>query len=204
MLAHLLTCFLFKADILIDQDGHARLVDFGLLTVSDTTTSSSPELPGTLRWISPERLDPDRFGLEDGRATKESDCYAFGMVIFEVLAGTGWLPSSYDRVVISIMAMIEQRPERPQGAEAVWFTDDLWGILEQCWSPEPKGRPTAETILEHLERGSTSWQPLPPTTDGDFQTDSDDDSQTDSDDDFGADSDNDSMQTVVMIPSDRQ
>ena len=38
---------------------------------------------GTLCWMSPELLDPSRFG-SDGRPTPESDCYALGMVIYEV------------------------------------------------------------------------------------------------------------------------
>lgn len=39
---------------------------------------------GTSRWMSPELLDPERFGASDDRPTKESDCYALGMVIYEV------------------------------------------------------------------------------------------------------------------------
>ena len=42
---------------------------------------------GTYRWMSPELLDPELFGipeLEGDRPTKQSDCYAFGMVIYEV------------------------------------------------------------------------------------------------------------------------
>ena len=38
---------------------------------------------GTLYWMSPELLDPLRFG-SDGRPTCESDCYALGMVVYEV------------------------------------------------------------------------------------------------------------------------
>ena len=38
---------------------------------------------GTFRWTSPELLDPPRFA-SDGRPTRESDCYALGMVIYEV------------------------------------------------------------------------------------------------------------------------
>ena len=114
--------------------------------------------------MSPERLDPGRFGFGDGRATKESDCYAFGMVILEVLTGQPPFPHYLEG--IAIMKVIRGgRPGRPQGAEAVWFTDDLWGMLEQCWSPEPKLRPTVEAILEYLERGSMAWQPLPPAAD---------------------------------------
>jgi serine/threonine protein kinase len=39
---------------------------------------------GTEQWMSPELLHPERFGFTDTRPTKESDCYAFGMVIYEV------------------------------------------------------------------------------------------------------------------------
>ena len=39
---------------------------------------------GTVRWMSPELLDPDRFGIADDRPTKASDCYALGMVVYEV------------------------------------------------------------------------------------------------------------------------
>ena len=39
---------------------------------------------GTTRWMSPELLDPDRYGLPDSRPTKQSDCYALGMVVYEV------------------------------------------------------------------------------------------------------------------------
>ena len=39
---------------------------------------------GTPRWMSPELLDPERFGASDDRPTKKSDCYALGMVVYEV------------------------------------------------------------------------------------------------------------------------
>ena len=42
---------------------------------------------GTRRWMSPELLDPERFGVpesEGDRPTRQSDCYALGMVIYEV------------------------------------------------------------------------------------------------------------------------
>jgi len=75
----------------IDQSGHARLPDFGFLTIvsdfTNPTTSSSSVKGGTTRWMSLELLDPDQFGFKDSRSTKESDCYALGMVILEVLNG---------------------------------------------------------------------------------------------------------------------
>ena len=166
-----------KANILIDRDGHARLADFGLLTIlldsTNSTTSSSSEIAGTKKWMSPELLDPGRFDFENSRPTKESDCYAFGMVILEVLTGQAPFPRCTG-IVVARKVVDGERPERPQGPEAVWFTDDLWETLGKCWSPKPKVRPSVEVVLELLERDSMAWQPLPPVAVDDFQSDSDD------------------------------
>ena len=168
-----------EANILIDEDGNARLADFGLLTiVSNSThaaTTTLPESSGTLRWMSPELLDPVRFGAKNGRPTKESDCYALGMVVLEVLTGK---PPFRGCSNLAVMRMIVEgeHPSRPKGPEAVWFTDDLWGTLEQCWLYKAKLRPTVEGVLECLEQGLATWEPLSINTDSDSQVDSDDDS----------------------------
>ena len=107
--------------------------------------------------MSPERLDPNRFGFKNSRPTKKSDCYALGMVMFEVLSGKVPFQGCTEFVVIQ-RVLEGGRPERPQGSR---FTDDLWGMLERCWSPKPNDRPTVEDILENLERILTVWQ-LPP------------------------------------------
>ena len=121
--------------------------------------------------MSPERLNPDQFGFENSRPTKESDCYALGMVIFEVLSGQ--IPFKRDGHELAVMREIleGEHPERPQGAEGARFTDDLWGMLKWCWSHQPKARPTVEAVLRHLEQISTTWQPLPPGADGNVETD---------------------------------
>jgi len=159
---------------LIDKNGNALLADFGLLTiVSDSTypsTSGSSINAGTIRWMSPELLDPGQFGSEDGQPTKESDCYALGMTILEVLSGRP--PFHYYRYLTVMQKAIEgERPRRLEGPEGGWFTDDLWGMLELCWSHQSENRPTIEAVLECLEQGLTTWQPLPPSLDNAIQTD---------------------------------
>ena len=68
---------LWKANILVDQDGMPLLTDFGLswiyedATIWETTRNSGP---GTMRYMSPELLKGDiKFGSE------ESDIYAYAM-----------------------------------------------------------------------------------------------------------------------------
>ena len=100
--------------------------------------------------MSPELLHPQLFGCKDSRPTKESDCYALGMVILEVLSGQ--TPFPHDNGVAVMRKVLDgERPERP---EEVWFTDDLWGALKQCWSPHPETRPMVQVILECLDRVS--------------------------------------------------
>jgi hypothetical protein len=111
--------------------------------------------------MSPELLYPQRFGLKDSRPTKESDCYALGMVVYEVLSGHVPFAKYQDLVVLG--KVIEgERPIRPSGVEGASFTDDLWGILGLCWSALPKDRLAVKVVLEYLEDTIRAQQPPAP------------------------------------------
>ena len=142
-----------QANILVDQTRHARLADFGLTTIlSDSTTSNFHARGGSLRWMSPELFDPEI----ENRQTKHSDCYAFGMVIYEVLSGH--VPFyEYPDLVVYALVFRGNRPEKLRGIEGIWFTDDVWKLLERCWLPEPQNRPRMEDVLQLLEGTSKSW-----------------------------------------------
>ena len=92
-----------KANILINKDRRACIADFSLTTVTGVGTHTFPgsspvstfsedtlmsfTCGGTRRWMSPELLAPEQFGipqLEGDRPTRQSDCYALGMAIYEV------------------------------------------------------------------------------------------------------------------------
>ena len=65
------------------------IADFGLMSIMkdpDTVldTHSSAGGIGTPRWSAPELLGPPMFGFESCRPSKESDCYSFGMSVYEV------------------------------------------------------------------------------------------------------------------------
>jgi len=162
-----------KANVLIDETRRARLADFGLLTlVSDTSnliSSTSFIQGGSYRWMSPELFDPENFGLKDSRPTKRSDCYALGMLIYEVLSGQ--VPFSRHRsITVAGRVLKGERPERP--ADGTWFMNEVWGILEGCWKPAPDDRPRVEDILQCLSNAPMPWTRLssqtvasPPATD---------------------------------------
>jgi len=119
--------------------------------------------------MSPEILNPDLFGFKDSRPTKESDYYALGMVVLEVLSGQP--PFASDKDFIVMRKVIDgEHPGRPEGPEASWFTDGLWRMLEQCWAMPPESRPSIEAALECLERVSRTWKPPSHQVAGDIGT----------------------------------
>ena len=149
------------------------MVDLSTMLLSETVVSSG----GTVRWMAPELLDPSRFD-SDGRLTRESDCYALGMVVYEV----GWLDSSrwslihhsqvltglrpfcrlhIHEAVVMLNVLRGERPEKPHGAESLGFSDELWGLVRLCWSESSSTRPTAQQLFHCLSSASANWAPPP-------------------------------------------
>ena len=138
-----------KANILVDQAGHARVADFGLLTlISDSTnglsTNISAQGGGTSRWMSPGLINPQRFKLDKSRPTKPSDCYALGMAIYETIGGH--LPFHKEQTP-TVLTKVQDGHRPPRES---CFTDSLWKMLEECWKPQPGDRPSIEDVLRRL------------------------------------------------------
>ncbi|RKP27352.1 serine/threonine-protein kinase Sgk2, partial [Syncephalis pseudoplumigaleata] len=70
-------------NLLLDSEGHIRLVDFGL--AKNTGEGKTSTFCGTPEYLAPEVLRRQRYG-------KEVDWYCFGSVIYEMLVG---LPPFY-------------------------------------------------------------------------------------------------------------
>jgi len=100
--------------------------------------------------MSPELIAPEEFGSKKGRPTKTSDCYALGMVIYEIISGN--LPfHEHADLAVFVKVLKGDRPTR-----RARFTNDLWKILESCWASEPNDRPSIEDVLQRLEAVSIS------------------------------------------------
>jgi len=91
--------------------------------------------------MAPELINPRGFGLENSRPTKRSDCYALGMVIYETISGHFPFHRDGDYTVV-MRVLAGEHPPRGVG-----FTENLWKMLELCWTPQPKNRPSIEGVL---------------------------------------------------------
>ena len=100
--------------------------------------------------MSPELLAPEMFGMERSRPTKSSDCYSLGMVVYEIVSGKKPFQETQDTAVL-LKIVQGARPRRYEG-----FVDSLWGMMEECWTFQPNGRPSIEDVLQRLEMCSSS------------------------------------------------
>lgn len=87
-------------NILVTPDGKIKITDFGisLRLIKRSWSSASPELAGTVGYMSPEYL-------EHGTIDERGDIYAIGVVAFELL--TGAKPFGHSSVMEIVLAQLK-------------------------------------------------------------------------------------------------
>jgi serine/threonine protein kinase len=173
----------FEANVLIDNDGHARLANFNSLRMisEEQSATITAAQSGSAQWMSPELLLPEQFNLKESRPNKASDYYALGMVIYEILSGK--IPFYQYSAYAAVLKILRgERPTRLEEPEGGWFTDDMWEILELCWQHRPARRICAKAVLLYLEGGSPS-SVLPRDWNGDEMMDVDEECDDDTEED---------------------
>src|SRR5437773_6879639 len=136
---------LFRSLLADGDDVSARLLDFGLARMAEAETlTAQGDVPGTLAYISPERLAGDD-------ASEASDVWAVGVMLWEALAGRHpfWQTS-----MLETARAIEQgaaplatlRPDLPKG---------LLQLVDRSLSLSPARRPSAADLSQAL-RGAAA------------------------------------------------
>ncbi|MCB9476793.1 MAG: serine/threonine protein kinase [Deltaproteobacteria bacterium] len=118
-------------NILIDEDGHATLMDFGIAKIADANTSltSSGAIVGTGPFISPEQWT--------GRADQRSDIFGFGVLLYQLSTGT--LPFRAADVP-SLINIICNEPHEPISVARPDLSEDLGDIVDRCLAKDPSKR----------------------------------------------------------------
>ncbi|KAJ7017258.1 kinase-like domain-containing protein [Mycena alexandri] len=136
------------ANILITNEWSACLTDFGLASFSDATaaTHTSRHRAGSLRWMAPELIDPDRFGRQFLR-TPATDVFAFGCVCLELY--TGQPPFTGLSEAAALLKVIDgRRPEQPCGEPTM--SAALWDYVSECWAQESEKRPLSKIVVQRI------------------------------------------------------
>ncbi|KAF3442650.1 hypothetical protein FNV43_RR16566 [Rhamnella rubrinervis] len=170
------------SNIMLDSEFNAKLGDFGLARIiqqSEKTHHTTKEIAGTLGYMAPE-------SFLIGRATVETDVYAFGILVLVVVcgrkAGKQNEHNSYSSSIVlwvwdlyskgRILEAVDNRLEVVSEEEMV--REVILGLA--CCHPNPHERPTMRTVLKVLtgeakppmvstEVPAFVWPPMPSFSD---------------------------------------
>ncbi|TFK52966.1 kinase-like protein [Heliocybe sulcata] len=138
------------SNILVDDEGHARVTDFGLSTFVDTHVTDPLEGSGSIQWMAPELI----FGFDGAPPvrTKKADVYSFACTVWEMYTLQPPFPETQRKFAVIERLMKLERPPLPTKDTYAGRAMDanLWQIVQQCWAEDPQERPDMqEVIREH-------------------------------------------------------
>ncbi|MEM7306941.1 MAG: serine/threonine-protein kinase [Planctomycetota bacterium] len=143
-------------NVLVDEHGHPRVLDFGIARSDGTSATLSTivteegQLVGTLAYMAPEQLRQ-----VPGAVSVRVDVYALGVMGFELLAGR--LPHAVEELPLSDAIAILATAEPPRaGVFDATLRGDLETLLGKALEPAPGRRyasaaALAEDIRRHLD-----------------------------------------------------
>ena len=150
------------ANVMVDGEGHARLMDFGIARSSAAVTINTVpgSIIGTLDYMAPEQARGEP-------VDERTDVYAFGLILYELLAG-GRPRYSAEGGLSGLIVRIEKGPP-PLTSVQPDVTPALDRLVNRCLAVDPALRyPSANELLTDLEsldqRGHARIEPQGPTS----------------------------------------
>ncbi len=143
------------ANVMITDDGHVKIIDFGLAKAFDRAPASDAAtvavstdigvIKGTAAYMSPEQARGDRL---DAR----SDLFSFGVVLYQMLSGR---PPFQAPSYVDTLHAIAHDPAPPLtiagSAAAVPAQDEVQRLVEKCLAKDPAARyQTARDLVVDL------------------------------------------------------
>jgi eukaryotic-like serine/threonine-protein kinase len=92
-------------NIMVQPDGSAKVMDFGIARATNTTMTQTGSVLGTAHYVSPEQAQ----GKE---LQGTSDLYSLGVVLYE--ASTGHVPFDADTPVSVALKQVNEQPKPPR------------------------------------------------------------------------------------------
>ncbi|KII65849.1 Serine/threonine-protein kinase 3/4 [Thelohanellus kitauei] len=126
------------ANILLSDDGTAKLADFGVSGQINETIAKRSTVVGTPYWMAPEVIQ------EDGYEYK-ADIWSLGITCIEMAEGR---PPFYELNPMRAIFMIPNLPS-PSFADSSKFSDNFIKFVSECLRKTPKDRSNSTQLLRH-------------------------------------------------------
>jgi serine/threonine-protein kinase len=138
------------SNVLLDGEGGAALTDFGLARAADSTRlTADGQMLGTPHYLAPELIEGEE-------ATRASDVYALGCVLYECL--TGKPPFGERRLAEIGFAHLTEAPRNPRGLRP-GLPAEVSHALLSALEKNPAARPTTATALARMLSLGTAASP---------------------------------------------
>ncbi|KAK7026285.1 TKL/TKL-ccin protein kinase [Favolaschia claudopus] len=138
-------------NVLVDKRGIPCICDFGISKIVNRAGFTTASV-GTVPYMAPELflvLDKNATEIYHPTTTKASDVYSFGLLVLEIL--TSEMLKGRPRQPIITLNIFENLHPKRADYDTEIVSDEIWGVLEQCWDFEPHGRPNISQIARRLE-----------------------------------------------------
>jgi serine/threonine protein kinase len=139
-------CDLKPANIMLDDEGHAKITDLGLAIA----VGAPEQVVGTLEYAAPEQWESDPVKPP----LHSVDIYSFGLILYEMLTGDRCLilPALEGMDVLEVHAAARLRVSQKSSEIGHSFER----IISRCLHEDPRSRPTANQLRGLLDACESS------------------------------------------------
>ena len=140
---HLVHCDIKPHNILLTEDGHVKVADFGIArATSSATITYTGSVVGSVHYFSPEQA-------KGHTISPKSDIYSLGVVMYEML--TGKVPFDGETAVSIAIKQLQENPIPPHD-----LRPDIPSLVEaivlKAMDKNPDNRFSSEELIKEIER----------------------------------------------------